>query len=459
VVGSLSPDIADVEQCDGEKPTCSACKTVHKTESTCHYAPEEDFRRKGALRKLIAEQEKERRVYDSVIRKIRNGSEPEKKVFVRLLSDGEDPENNPEILDQIIQMMDSGSSGNPQEASVASPLSLEDKVAILPERTWEAKNNQSRYYGLTLRRLLLSDDDVRSVPTPTDQVPEWTTVTSDQNLIQHLLNLYFTWSHPFYLLFSEEVFYHGLRSKKLKYCTPLLMNTILAIGCCYSDRPEARKNPYDSDSVGDHFFAEAEQLLSEVKNQRSFTVVQALGLMSLREMMLNHEDNGQKYVAQMMDMAIRLGLHISQDKNSHLGISEIEVRRITFWGCFALENTLAIYTRGFPMSPKTEIRLKKPKLEDHLEKTLWRPYGTLQYDAGSLGMVQPSMKYNILIQFSLLSEIVEDILHIPYMQIARTNCQLAYQSYEKLQKWFLNLPLELKIHPQRSPLPQIITLQ
>jgi hypothetical protein len=261
------------------------------------------------------------------------------------------------------------------------------------------------------------------------------------------------------LLFSEEVFYYGLESKKLKYCTPLLMNAILAIGCCYSDRPEAGKDLYDLDSIGGHFFAEAEQLLTEVKNQISLTVVQALGLMSLREMMLNHEDNGQKYVAQMMDMAIRLGLHISQDENSHLGLTEIEARRVTFWGCFALENTLAICTRGYPTSSKTEIRLGKPKLNHKLEKTLWRPYGTLQHDSGSLYLVQPSMKYKILNQCSLLSEIVEDILHIPDIPTAGTNCQLAYQGYEKLQKWFLNLPFELKIHTQGSPLPQIVTLQ
>lgn len=394
-----------------------------------------------------------------MIRKIRNGSETEKKAIVRLISDGEDPENNPERLDQIVQMMDSGSSGNPHESTVTSPQSLEDKVAILPECTWKAQDNQSRYYGRTLNRLLRSDEDVRFLPTPTDQVPEWTTVTTDQNLIQHLLNLYFTWSHPFYLLFPEEVFSHGFESKKLKYCTPLLMNAILAIGCYYSDRPEARKEPYDPDSVGDHFFAEAEQLLTEVKNQRSLTVVQALGLMSLRETMLNREDNGQKYAAQMMDMALRLGLHISQDRSSHLSLNEIEARRITFWGCFALENTLAICTRGFPTSPKTEIRLDKPKLEHKLEETLWRPHGTLQHGASSLYLVQPSMKYNILTQCILLSEIVEDILHIPYMPTARSNCQLAYQSYEKLQKWFLNLPFELKIHTQGSPLPQIVTLQ
>ncbi len=394
-----------------------------------------------------------------MIRKIRNGSESEKKAFLRLVSGGEDPENNPERLDQIVQMMDSGSSGNPHEVPIASPPSLEDKLAILPECTWKAKDTQSRYYGRTLNRLLRSDEDVRFVPTPTDQVPEWTTVTTDQNLIQHLLNLYFTWSHPFYLLFPEEVFCHGLVFKKLKYCTPLLMNAILAIGCCYSDRPEARKDPYDPDTVGDHFFAEAEQLLTEVKNQRSMTVVQALGLMSLREMMLNHEDNGQRYVAQMMNMAIRLGLHIPQDENCHLGSTEIEARRVTFWGCFALENTLAICTRGFPTSPKTEIRLKKPKLEHVLEKTLWRPYGIPHHDASSLELVKPSMKYNVLNQCSLLAEIVQDILDIPYMPTARTNYQLAYQSYEKLQKWFLNLPFELKLHTQVSPLPQIITLQ
>ncbi len=118
------------------------------------------------------------------------------------------------------------------------------------------------------------------------------------------LSLYFTWSHPWYLLFAEEIVIHALKDKSSKYCSPLLVNAILALGCQFSDRPEARKDQNNPATVGDHFFEEAERLYHAEREHTSLTMVQALGLMAIRQGMKDRDSSGRAYNAIMMSRFI-----------------------------------------------------------------------------------------------------------------------------------------------------------
>ncbi len=58
--------------------------------------------------------------------------------------------------------------------------------------------------------------------------------------------------------------------------------------------------------------------------------------MGLRETSQGRESNGYQYVGRCVRTALELGLHLSV-VGSGLGSSEIEVRKVTFWGVFNLE--------------------------------------------------------------------------------------------------------------------------
>jgi hypothetical protein len=75
------------------------------------------------------------------------------------------------------------------------------------------------------------------------------------------------------------------------YCIKLLVNAIQAVGCQFPSQAGARADPNDSNTAGDHFFAEAERLLFE-KDHRSLTTIQALGLMAIREASSDHSSQG-----------------------------------------------------------------------------------------------------------------------------------------------------------------------
>lgn len=189
-----------------------------------------------------------------------------------------------------------------------------------------------KHFGHTSSLSLVSDGERSPVHLQTSEV--WTRVTRDSTFVEHLLSLYFCWSHPYYVLFSKELFLDDMANGRSKYCSPLMVNALLAFSCLYSDRPEARENPSDPRTAGDHFFSEAKRLLNENESS-NLTTVQALALMGLREASCSRDSSGFQYAGRCIRMLIELGLHLSfASASDKISPTELEVRRITFWGCF-----------------------------------------------------------------------------------------------------------------------------
>ena len=178
-------------------------------------------------------------------------------------------------------------------------------------------------------RPVLSNIDGHEHFPPLDS---WTDVTSNQEFIKHLSTLYFRWEYPLFASVSKDQFLEDFRNGRQRYCSPLLVNALLAVGCRFSERPESRSDPSDPDS-GDHFFAEAKRLLEE-EGDDSLLKVQALGLMSIREASCGRDSESWFYSGQAIRIAIEMGLH-----KPMYGVppEEQRVRAAAFWGAFTLD--------------------------------------------------------------------------------------------------------------------------
>lgn len=167
----------------------------------------------------------------------------------------------------------------------------------------------------------------------------WTNVTSDQGLVDHLMALYFCWEYPTFASLSKEHFINAYTSGNREFCSELLVNAILALGCRFSSLKTARADPNDEFSVGDHFFVEAKRLLAGEEDHRRLTTIQALGLMAIREASGGRSSQSIFYTGQSMRLAIEMGLHLEIEGQRPL--EQVEgvqaVRAATFWGAFALD--------------------------------------------------------------------------------------------------------------------------
>jgi hypothetical protein len=437
-----------ISQCDGAKPSCSTCTTIYKSE--CYYDIDNDNRRKGALRKSIRQLEAHSEDLETILDGIKEGSEADADDIVHLIRTNED-EPYESIAESIRQMHVTplNEAGAPILKGELIHLGLSSQENV----------HRTRHYGHTSAFAFVTPEPEIS-KTAAGQSETWTTVTNDWEFVKHLLFLYFTWAHPFYVLFDEEIFWHGYENQKLKYCSPLLLNAILALACNYSDRPETRSDPTDPKTVGDHFFAEAKRLLAE--DERScLTTVQALGVMSIRQAMNNHDSSGWLYRGKMMAMAVEMGLHLTYNgpPTKDLSPAEVEVRRITFWGCFVLETAWAISVGRISALPRTAIQLEKPVLTESLEGKIWMPYTDDNTPQFLSKYAQPKLTYNVLNQLSLLSEIVSDTVQMFYAPREPTTSRRLLQHHSRFQQWYSNLPMLLAVRQDAPTLPQILSLQ
>jgi hypothetical protein len=100
----------------------------------------------------------------------------------------------------------------------ATGSSEQDKLKVSPQVALDP------YARVTLENLC--DVPLLEVPaTP------WTDVTDDNDLVSHLVSLYFTWDHPCVQFLDQNKFLEHMRRGVLdsEFCSPMLVNSILSM--------------------------------------------------------------------------------------------------------------------------------------------------------------------------------------------------------------------------------------
>lgn len=100
----------------------------------------------------------------------------------------------------------------------ATSSSEQDKPKASPQSSCDP------YARVTLENLC----DVPLLEVP---AKPWTEVTDDNDLVSHLISLYFTWDHPCVQVLDQMKFLEHMRRGVLdsEFCSPLLVNSILSM--------------------------------------------------------------------------------------------------------------------------------------------------------------------------------------------------------------------------------------
>lgn len=106
------------------------------------------------------------------------------------------------------------------------------------------------------------------------------TLEISKELQEHLVSLYFEWEQPWFQLVDETLFRESWNENG-RYCNPLLLNCIFALGSRYSDRTEVRSNLEDPNTAGQLFLELAEVLLHFDLKSPSIITIQSLAMMAI----------------------------------------------------------------------------------------------------------------------------------------------------------------------------------
>jgi hypothetical protein len=339
------------------------------------------------------------------------------------------------------------------------------------------ENGSVRFIGGTSHLIYLGDPNSISHEPDTDlcqsnedPVTSWTNVTTDTQLVIHLINMYFSWHYTYFTTLSKRMFYQDFlkgRHSSSVYCSQLLVNAILALGCHFTSVPGAYATPGDSRTKGDHFFAEAKRLILENDEYEKprLTTVQALALMSVREAGCGREAKGWVYSGMSFRMAQDIGLNLDDSSmgtgNDAMNEHEIDARRITFWGCFLFDKCWSNYMGRLPQIPGSSYNVPKFDVFPEEDAELWSPYTDSGNDPS---FRQPARTRAIALQLSLLCEISSDLLTFFYhpSYVGKSSGKAAElkklsELHRRLEEWRKELPKEFE--PKEGQLPNVILMQ
>ncbi|KAI0111173.1 fungal-specific transcription factor domain-containing protein [Nemania sp. FL0031] len=338
-----------------------------------------------------------------------------------------------------------------QSRSLSQPSTHPDDMQWVPDGPprsrvglWLQEQDQSgegvRYRGV--------DQVLAPLESPEMKVPPstWTNITSDSALVQHLLALYFCWEYPTFASLSKEHFMRDYVHGRHRYCSPILVNALLALGCRFSTQPNTRANPNEPRTSGDHFFKEALRLLYRETNHHTLTTIQALGIMSIREASCGRDSESWYYAGQSVRLAIEMGLHRLSDDGDE---DELAVKAATFWGAFALDHAWSLATGSLPQCSCFPHLPPKPAIIDGIEASLWIPYtddAPLQRSCE-----QPSNVRSVYKCFCELSELVHQslyVLHSPGRPLTSRDLLSIYTQY---LNWYDSIPEVLRLGHNFTP--------
>jgi hypothetical protein len=200
--------------------------------------------------------------------------------------------------------------------------------------------------GPAARRYSFDDLEMATAESAKAKVRRiWTKVTPNQQVVNHLIGLFFTWEFPLFTMVSQKLFlrdyYHGSRD----FCSPALVNAISALATRYM-KPDLATSPGDVDLLGETFFRESLGLLVREARVHNLTSVQAFALLAVREMSCGRELEAQELCLQ----AIRLLRSFDLESLTTRGelTEHLSSRSLTFSGLLSLIQRVPLSLSPYP---------------------------------------------------------------------------------------------------------------
>ncbi|GLA66804.1 hypothetical protein AtubIFM54640_009390 [Aspergillus tubingensis] len=390
---------AACRECKRSKARCqiregaSQCDRCTERRLSCVFDLEEDKRRKLAHKRKILKLEEERDDLLQLVKALQNSSDS-KAIQVLNLMRSKAP------LSEVKLYIDN------------------DNSELERETTPTLNKQMSSHRGPDIQHPV-------DIPVYRISAAPWTSVTESDDFVSHLISLWLTWSHPFYNWIDRELFLRDAVAGKAnsQFCSPFLVNCILAEACFHSDCPEAYADPNNPNSKGVHFYEEAQKLYKKIEGRLDMPSIQGCGVLFVCMAAMGKNRMGWWYLGQVRSMAEEYAkMHL--DSPSSTPTRESRAIDNTIWGIYNLTATAS-------------ISLMKHMAIDHLEEDIWTAYPR------QMDPVQSHIPC-VLNRFTTLSEINVDANRLVFasgLNSPRDELEKALKGIlKRLDVWKSNLP-------------------
>ncbi|KAL2261349.1 hypothetical protein VTK26DRAFT_4346 [Humicola hyalothermophila] len=297
---------------------------------------------------------------------------------------------------------------------------------------------------------------------------KWTVVSKDDALMRRILHDYFLFEYDAFTFFHKDYFLEDMATGNPGFCSQLLVNAILCLGCFCHRELQGRAEFWNPRTLGYQFFAEAKRLFeleAEIERplrfphdqdwerkvqeweQRMLTTIQAALLINLIHNLNGSDKIGWRYTKRAIDMGNEIQLW-SGPLGSH-GPEMQSVRAYTAWGLFGWQCLNSYHY----LEPPLLTEAPKPPLPDPSAQPQW--YGELWIKYPLTQSLVPTCHGHLFKAKADFWAIMNDflLLRFPHHR-SPTNLSLdqTFGFYNRLQAWLHNLPEPLSA--RKVVLPQ-----
>ncbi|KAF2655122.1 hypothetical protein K491DRAFT_693149 [Lophiostoma macrostomum CBS 122681] len=469
-------------KCDGIQPTCHACAT-HET--VCYYPATET----RLIRQRYNELRQREAIHEELVELLRDMTERDAAEVVRRLQAGMDVAsivNHVRDGNLLIQLSLAPEtrrlyefpylSGMPSHLFTANnpylhsllyeaalscqvprssqrQLSNVDSLVPLGQHTDRGSRQPAADATQYHSAYLMPHHAARMVEPIVDKITAtpWTCVISDNRLLKRLVCSYFYYPHPCGPFVHKDLFLGDMAAGRARFCSPLLVNAMLAIAVqsCY-EIPN-RSKVWLPDSLTYKLMAEARRLWDlEPSGKPRITTIQVALILSYTTTNNSLDKIGTMYLEQAIGMSKDLDLFglNDHDKSTKMG----KARIFTAWAVFSWQALFDYYFFRPPhLRQPPQVPLPDPRVEPQWYGEIWVQYPPNQtLDPLYLGhkLQAEAILHTIMNEIGLLSFGETPLRPLTLDEIGVLK--------RKLDAWMATLPEPLQ--PKRLVFPHHLTL-
>ncbi|KAL6230094.1 hypothetical protein BDW75DRAFT_79333 [Aspergillus navahoensis] len=417
-------------KCDGRKPTCGFCL---RSGAACTYTRSKRESQQLQFQSL----EKRLIAYESLLREIVSQSTQENRQSIHDAIQGHF-QASPEFFSALLSahpLMDQ------QIRSSRPGLSL--------GRMHQAWQSNERSNELTL---------LQQPPIRVASIQHWTSLVDD-DVASHLLSFYFTWENPTWQLIDQPLFLHDLEHRRTRFCSSLLVHTLLFFGCSFSYNLNRITDRREEKVLGEKLYAAVQRLWLQERERADLPTIQSSILIGLLCCTFGIDKVGTNYIIRGAEVSAKHDFdkngcpYFSCDRGDDRTMIS-NCQKLVSWAIFDIQALACqVYRKSSSCKEPPEVTFSSEETAMLDEGVEWRPYPFQS-------PVSQPFFYTAARMRSDLAAIVHDIalfaLRFPASALSKEDWEYGSSLYHRLLNW--NTILPWCVLPRYNNTPHIICL-